>query len=1165
MKQIKRLLAVLLALVLIFTIMPSNTLISNAATKKVATKSVKLNKSVYTLSKGKTFKLKATVSPKNAKNKKLVFSSSKKSVATVSSKGLVKAKKKGTAKITVKVKGTNKKASCKIIVGVPVTKVKLNRASQTLNIGQTSSLKATVSPAKASTKTVTWTSSNKKIATVDKKGKVKAISAGKVNITATTNDGTGKKAVCKITVNQTKTTPVPTPTPVPAPTTYTVSFESNGGSSVTAQLVESGKSMAQPANPTKEGYNFKGWFLDSDCTIMYDFESTVTENLTLYAKWEEIPEETPIYTIHFESNGGSSLTDQQVEAGNCIDQPEDPERSGYRLLAWYLDSSFNTVYDFNAIVTSDLTLYAKWEAIPEEEHSYVDESEPDLEIYSFDIDKRSIPINETESVTFTSEIFANIPLEEESVALYEDSTQIGYLNDSGQDGDLTEGDGIYTLSIDLSQAQECEKLYHIAVDDLESESLNIGYYQPISDEAIDDMEEIDSSIASFLTSDEFQELSEEERVEKAREFLNSLAAEGKISQDSISYDETSMTFSFAYNCGIESSLMIKEQAEDTNASNSNINPDAWPEKTEESDDSDLSEDISMAASETTAMTRKVKILNGFENSSYRRDFYNDLEEEWDEEGLDTTVDVDVTVDDMKNLTSNNEDVIVFAMHGTIQYFDYDLTHQLPGLCINQVVSTTTDRAYSYELNTRHSVYKIHYVDGTSGYIISPRFFNDNYNSTSFDNMLFFSETCMFYGCDCNSTSVDKTMAETLTGLSAEAVIGYHNSVGSNYSRNVMKMVIAHSFDGKTVNASLNDAIDEYGSDDNIEDISRDKYKAYPYITGRKSFILRPKGSISGTVKDADSSSGISNALVRVYTSDGDLVTQGRTSSSGNYTLAVVGGDYVVKISAGSYRTIKTNVTVDPDTPTYLESFLLLSNLFSSGYLNGTVTNSITDDPVPYVKIQFRRNWNNKNGDVVYQTEANSNGYYEVTSDELAIGAYTMEFTKSGYITCYKNVVVSPLTISSQDAIISPVTSGNTYRAVLTWGANPRDLDSHVYGTDADGYSFHVYYSDKEHYEGETIVCDLDIDDTNGYGPETITLIPTTTSPYYYYIYKYAGSGYLSTSGAQVRLYKGSTLIKTYNVPTDQGDGDYWNVFAIKNGNVIESNSISDSRNTGYAD
>ncbi len=73
--------------------------------------------------------------------------------------------------------------------------------------------------------------------------------------------------------------------PTPTPVFYTVTFHSNGGSAVDSQSVESGKTAVQPAEPTREDWNFSGWYTDEACTQPYDFSKPVTGDLNLYAKW----------------------------------------------------------------------------------------------------------------------------------------------------------------------------------------------------------------------------------------------------------------------------------------------------------------------------------------------------------------------------------------------------------------------------------------------------------------------------------------------------------------------------------------------------------------------------------------------------------------------------------------------------------------------------------------------------------------------------------------------------------------------------------------------------------------------------------------------------------------------------------------------------------------
>ena len=133
-------------------------------------------------------------------NTKLIFTSSNPKVATVTAAGVVKAI--GVGKATITIKHEKDEFAPKTIDVVfaknPVTKIKLNKTKLTLKRKKTYQLKATVYPSYATYKTVKWTTSNKKLATVSKTGKVKALKKkGKVKITAIAD---GKKAVCTITI-----------------------------------------------------------------------------------------------------------------------------------------------------------------------------------------------------------------------------------------------------------------------------------------------------------------------------------------------------------------------------------------------------------------------------------------------------------------------------------------------------------------------------------------------------------------------------------------------------------------------------------------------------------------------------------------------------------------------------------------------------------------------------------------------------------------------------------------------------------------------------------------------------------------------------------------------------------------------------------------------------
>ena len=158
------------------------------------------------LQKGKSFTIKATVTSETATDKTVNWSTSKKSVATVNSRGVVKGKKIGTAYITATAKdGSGASATCTVRVIRRVTKVKLNKYTAKLLVSKTMKLKATVLPKNATVKGVDWSSSDNSIATVDASGRVYGMAPGLVKIRAKAKDGSGKSAVCLVTVSD----PVP--------------------------------------------------------------------------------------------------------------------------------------------------------------------------------------------------------------------------------------------------------------------------------------------------------------------------------------------------------------------------------------------------------------------------------------------------------------------------------------------------------------------------------------------------------------------------------------------------------------------------------------------------------------------------------------------------------------------------------------------------------------------------------------------------------------------------------------------------------------------------------------------------------------------------------------------------------------------------------------------
>ncbi|HHX80134.1 MAG TPA: hypothetical protein GX692_03615 [Acholeplasmataceae bacterium] len=110
--------------------------------------------------------------------------------------------------------------------------------------------------------------------------------------------------------------------------------------------------------PKKLGFEFKGWFLDEAFETPFDSETLIIEDLTLYGYFEEV--EIPLYTVSFETDGGSVVEAQNVFEGEKATEPAVPTKEGFAFAGWFTDAGFENEFDFDTPITADITLYAKW-------------------------------------------------------------------------------------------------------------------------------------------------------------------------------------------------------------------------------------------------------------------------------------------------------------------------------------------------------------------------------------------------------------------------------------------------------------------------------------------------------------------------------------------------------------------------------------------------------------------------------------------------------------------------------------------------------------------------------------------------------------------------------------------------------------------------------------
>ena len=226
------------------------------------------------LKAGQTYQLKPYISPSDATNKKLKYTSSDTKVAEVSASGLVTAKSEGEAKIrAAATDGSDEYAVCYVTVTgkAKVTGITLDRTSAEVKRGEKLTLNVTVSPSYASNKKVVWKSANTKIATVDANGSVTAKAPGRTKITVTSAENSSYQASCTVTV--------------PYKITYKLNKGKNNASNPSTYY---GKKVTLK-NPSRKGYAFAGWYTDAKFKKkITSISNSAKSDYILYAKWTKV-------------------------------------------------------------------------------------------------------------------------------------------------------------------------------------------------------------------------------------------------------------------------------------------------------------------------------------------------------------------------------------------------------------------------------------------------------------------------------------------------------------------------------------------------------------------------------------------------------------------------------------------------------------------------------------------------------------------------------------------------------------------------------------------------------------------------------------------------------------------------------------------------------------
>ena len=343
------------------------------------------------------------------------------------------------------------------------------------------------------------------------------------------------------------------------------------------------------------------------------------------------------------------------------------------------------------------------------------------------------------------------------------------------------------------------------------------------------------------------------------------------------------------------------------------------------------------------------------------------------------------------------------------------------------------------------------------------------------------------------------------------------------------------------------------------------FKTWRQLLESESGTASLSGVVSGYLPYGDTSP-LSGATVRLYRTISKvdcLVAFTSTASDGGFTLEnLPAGKYTLCVDEPTHIGVRTEQTVEDGEQHYTELFLLIPQTDETRYgaqsegISLQVTNALNGESVANARLTLRSGWNNEAGRSLLTAQTDE--YGAVQLDELDYGYYTVYLEADEYLPAYHNVAVLPEEyVPYWQLSLSPVLKEGETRVVLTWSATPADLDSHLRGDD-----FHVWYSGRSYDDSlGRHRADLDLDDTNGYGPETISIYQGVDGTYTYSVYDFSNGGNaastaLGASGAMVRVYQGDGLAATYRVPTGQA-GTTWTVFTLDSrGRITPVNTIS---------
>lgn len=1073
-KILEKSITMLLVITMLITLMPVNIMnVEAAENPKLANKSINI-----VIGQTKTIKVKNV-----QKGSKITYKINK-NIAKITSKGKLTGLKAGEGKVTVIIKKGRKKTKldCKIIVKKP----KLSKKTISIKTGEKASLSINNKPQKYSKAKYSWLSTNKYIATVSKKGIITGKKPGKTTVKVKISSGRKFSYTLSCAVKVTSNN---------ANKTYTVKFNSNGGSSVKSQKVKKGQKLKPIINPTKPGYIFVGWFTDSKLQHAFSFASKITKNMTLYAKWEKVETKHDVKREEWIIGLSALFNTPEIEDeqysfddyafSNDPKKLESAIRRGFVPLS--TDGDNMTYFNPQEYATREFVAYTAIHAL---EYYIEDNISPEWS----DAAQLSFPAEDVLAVNNgILQLVNNQFLPNNKVSSEEMKNALNVVKQILEQDDIIEEkneidyvDNVSETELIFEQNEADKKIY------------------------IEDPKEIDGwekgEVHILKSSNDAQE----DIVVKVKE----ITKEG---------DKTVLLYEKPE---IEEVVTSMDVSGTSNSEGEFIPAEGVT----------IEDEIQGRA----ASTGEIPLFG--------------------KKRLSFTVD-DITVSgsiDFKNLEYR------FAVSPSWHLLTIDEVYV--------ALNSTTDFSMEFEKEHPKNIkYKIgSFCKVPLGYGFFA--FGDVYviieaNGSLEVGLELTQKIGVQYAKNNGIRPVYDVSVNPLLNLKAEAKAGISPEINVNFLG--IDLVAVGAEGGLGAEGVLNNmSLDKFqfcfdanaffflnlyaqiGWDElNLRaeyeifnsDNSLWKKNFHFEETGLVNECTRGNGDYEGYVKRADNDVPIHNAKIQIIQNNRMKDTT-YTDSHGYFKgIKLNSGNYKIRVSASGYKPYEQSFNIIGGQTTALETQLMISNEneLEGKRCSGVITDAYTGGAISGATITVQSKFLFGDNEIVAQTTSNEDGSYEFNAP---IGNYEITVEKEDYVTNTKPLIIIK---DRDDLYISlspknqPSVEGNL-RAVLRWGDEPEDLDSHMVSSGENRIS-HVYYDNMSENN-----MNLDVDDIDSYGPETISISKTDNGVYSYYVHDYTNkssndSTELSNSGAYIQLYSGNTLLYKIDIPQNQS-GTLWHVF-----------------------